>query len=447
MVFSASTTPDITEAIPADLSQRIASAIPSSQDIRLDFLFGGIGFCMDPDGNPYTLRGSYIRQSVSIQKQQQDSSKEPGEQSLDGFWIRSQDSWHRGAGIVFYEPGTDPDTEYRFTESSGVNVWNKGYLTSLNRTSNVQAAAGTCFVQDAGNGYLVYLDNGATSAPLGWGTTGSYTLNTPPAGYNGRFYFFGYKKYVKVGWVTPASATIGIWNGGTNTVIAKNATVEPLVWYLKDRLIVAHNQNLFEVPLNSATPVDLSLAGGLYAPTDANTTWVDATDGPNAIYVARTDGTHDGIVKFSLTNASSGQTPILSQAFNVLDLPAGERIRKMYGYLGRFLILSTSQGIRVCAVDSSGNITMGQVMIRNTTDTYTSFAAKGDYVYVGGASIPKSGTTGGTGNLMGWTTTSGVIRINLGEPIGSGAELVYAWANDLRADGQRLHFTVAASDP
>lgn len=432
MSYLPSGAPDVTETIPAALSARLVANQPALRKINFDVTVNGLGFCIDPDGSPYTLTGSYIRQTMPVQKDQQDNSKEPGEQTLDGYWIRSQNSWHRGAGIVFYEPGAEPDTEYRFTESSGVNVWTKGQLTGLPKMTLAQAAPSTCFVEDAGNGHLVYLDG---SSILGWGTAGSYTLNTPPAGYNGRYYFLGYQKYVKVGWVSPADATIGIWNGGTDTVIAKNATVEPKVWYLKDRLVVAHGKDLFEVPLNtaSATPVDLAVTGtNLYSPTDANTTWLDMAEGPNAIYAAWGDGTHSGIVRFSLQDASSGQSPKLSQAYQVLSLPVGEQVHQMYGYLGRYLVLATSRGIRVCAIDSNGDLVLGQVLFE-TTDTFTSFAGWGNFVYVGGASVPKAGTVG-TGNLAGWGTATGVVRINLGEPVGDPNNLVFAWANDLRTD-------------
>ena len=432
MTFTASGTPDITESLPATLSARVANTQATFRNIKFDVTIGGIGFCLDPDGSPYTLRGSYIRQSVATQKSQQDASKEPGEQTLDGFWIRSQSSWHRGAGINFYEPGSDPDTEYRFSESSGVDVWTRGTAMTLPALKLDTAATGNCYVMDAGNGYYaISSDTGLIGWALG---SAGYTLNTPPAGYNGRYYFFGYQKYVKVGWVSPASATVGIWNGGTNTVIAKNATVEPHVWYFKDRLIVAHGANLFEVPLNSATPVDLSSAtAALYAPTDAGTSWVSAADGPNGIYLACTDGRTDGIYRFGLQDSSGGQTPKLSQAYRVLDLPAGERIYSMFGYLGRYLLISTSAGIRICALDSSGNITMGQVTIpAAVTGKLNSFHADSNFVYVGGADVPQPGTTGGTGNLPGFQNAAGFIRINLGEPIGDTNALRFAYANDTR---------------
>lgn len=428
MGFTTSTTPDITETIPATFSSRVAAAIATYRDVRFDVTIGGVGFCLAPNKE---TREPYVRQSVPVRKAQSDTSKEPGEQSLDGYWIRSQNSWHRGTGINFYEPGSEPDTQYRFSDSSGVDVWTPGQMTALKALKLDQAAGGNCYVSDAGNGYFVYTDD---TSVLGWKGGTSYALNSPPAAFNGRWYFYGYKKYIRVGWNAVANAALGVWNGGTSTVIAGNATVKPDVWYLKDRLIVAHGKNLFEVPLNASSVVDLaSTTAGLYYPTDANTSWVDATEGPNAIYLAYTDGTHDGIVRFTLQDASSGGTPKLSQAYRVLDLPAGERIYKIYGYLGRYLLISTSSGIRVCAIDSTGGLTMGAVTIpAAATGLYNSFHGDGNYVYVGGADVPRSGTSGGTTNIMGWTTAAGFIRLNLGEPVGDLNDLRFAYANDTR---------------
>ena len=52
--------------------------------------------------------------------------RRPGEQSLDGFWLRSQVSFHKGAGIKYYEPGSEKETQYRFDDSEGVDVWTPG---------------------------------------------------------------------------------------------------------------------------------------------------------------------------------------------------------------------------------------------------------------------------------------------------------------------------------
>jgi hypothetical protein len=427
--FLPSVGPDISEGIPLDLSTRIQGQAVTSRRAKYDIEIGGIKFALSPDIQDST--GAYVRQSVAPQKEQQDTSKEPGEQSLEGYWIRSQNSWHRGAGINFYEPGAEPETQYRFYESSGVDVWTKGSATLLPTMTKVQNALGNVYIQAAGGGSFAMTDD---SAVLGW-IGPSLSLASPPLGYNGRWYFFGTNKYVKVGSALTASATIGVWNGATNTVIAKNATVMPKVWYLKDRLIVTHGVNVFEVPLNAAAPVDLSLASAAtYAPADTGITWLDATSGPSAIYLAFDDGVGSGIVRFSLQDAASGSTPKLSQAYRVLDLPAGETLYRIFGYLGRFLLLSTSAGIRVCAVDQSGALTMGQVTVpASTVSRYGAFHADGGYVYAAGADVARAGTSNGPG-LLDWAVSTGFVRINLGEPIGDVNDLRFAYATDVRSD-------------
>jgi hypothetical protein len=427
MGYLTSTPKDVTESLPAGLSERTTALPSASSKHRFDLDINDLHFSVRP-----TSDSPYLRQSVAAQKQQQDTSKEPGEQSLSGYWTRSQNSWHRGAGINFYEPGAEAETAYRFSESSGVDVWTQGQIKPLPKMLNTLGASGNVYIQDAGGGsFAVTTDTALT----GW-VGPVIPVATSSAGataHNGRWYFFGTNKRIKVGQSATPSATVGIWNEVTSTVIANNATIMPQAWYLKDRLIVAHGVNIFEVPLNAAAPVDLSsAAAAAYAPADTGITWLDATDGPSAIYLGYTDGARDGVVRFTLQDAASGATPKLSQAYRVLDLPAGERLYKIFGYLGRFLLLSTSAGIRVCAVDANADLTMGQVTVpAATTGRLNSFHADSSFVYIGGADVPTAGTSG-TGNLKGWGTSAGFVRLNLGEPIGDSNDLRFAWAMDIR---------------
>ena len=79
----------------------------------------------------------YIRQTAPYKKDQFDNGKEPGEQSLTGWWLRSQSSFHSGSGIKFYDPSAGETVDYRFTDSKGVNVWTKGQVTLLKETANL----------------------------------------------------------------------------------------------------------------------------------------------------------------------------------------------------------------------------------------------------------------------------------------------------------------------
>ena len=424
--FITSSTPDITESTVTPFSQRVKNVVAATRSNYLDIVVGGIGFCIDPDGPRDGSNGPYLRQTVPVRKDQIDTSEQAGEQSLDGYWIRSQNSWHRGAGINYYEPGSEKDTAYRFSQSSGMDVWTKGEARAHHAMSEALSTSSDCWVMDAGNGIGAYLSD---TAVVGWTDGTGYSLNAPAAGHQGRYFFFGDHNYVKVGWVSPKSATVGVWAGGPNKVVASNATLEPVVWYAKDRYIVAHGSDLFEVPPLTTTAIDLSdSTAALYSP-QVSTTWVDVVDGPSAIYAAH----QTGIVSFTLQDASSGQTPKLSQAYRVLDLPAGERAKSMFGYLGRYLILSTTSGIRVCVIDGNGGIVMGPVLVPATLGDFRGMSAYGDIVYVAGAYVPAHNTTGGD-NLVGWGERAGMVAINLGEPVGDGSTLQYAWAMDERSD-------------
>ena len=87
----------------------------------------------------------YIRQTAPFRKEQFDNQTEPGEQSLTGWWIRSQQSFHGGDGITFYDPANttsnSPD-HYRFADSKGVDVWTQGEVTLLNDVTNTHVTTG-----------------------------------------------------------------------------------------------------------------------------------------------------------------------------------------------------------------------------------------------------------------------------------------------------------------
>ena len=67
----------------------------------------------------------YSRETAQYRKQQIDQQKEPGEQTLTGWWLRSQSSFHYGAGIRYEEPVEGETVSYRFNKSAGVDVFNE----------------------------------------------------------------------------------------------------------------------------------------------------------------------------------------------------------------------------------------------------------------------------------------------------------------------------------
>ena len=118
---------DITEGLPINVGNPGIAGFWINNAEDYDVAIGGEPFIIAPtDVNPYQ------RETAPYRKEQFDNSKEPGEQSLTGWWIRSQSSFHGGTGIRFYDPSSGESTGYRFADSQGVDVWTKGQVSLLN---------------------------------------------------------------------------------------------------------------------------------------------------------------------------------------------------------------------------------------------------------------------------------------------------------------------------
>ena len=118
---------DITEGLPVNVGNPGIAGFWINNAEDFDVAIGGEPFILAPtDVNPYQ------RETAPYRKDAFDNSKEPGEQSLTGWWLRSQSSFHGGTGIKFYDPTSGESTGYRFADSQGVDVWTKGQVTLLN---------------------------------------------------------------------------------------------------------------------------------------------------------------------------------------------------------------------------------------------------------------------------------------------------------------------------
>ena len=134
---------DITEgrasrAVAVDVGVLTDTSIWVNTDVAYDVAIGGQPFIYAiSDGRPY------IRQTAPYRKEQFDNQTEPGEQSLTGWWIRSQSSFHNGAGITFFDPAlVSNEGAYRFADSRNVDVWTEGQVTLLNEVAQEHITTG-----------------------------------------------------------------------------------------------------------------------------------------------------------------------------------------------------------------------------------------------------------------------------------------------------------------
>jgi hypothetical protein len=128
---------DITEPIPYVLSNPAGATNFSTTGEAYDVAINGLPFfLLNSDDAPYR------RVTAQYRKQQIDQSREPGEQTLTGWWLRSQSSFHYGQGIKFFEPIQDESLRFQYTESKGIDVWTKGQATLLNSSESQHTVTG-----------------------------------------------------------------------------------------------------------------------------------------------------------------------------------------------------------------------------------------------------------------------------------------------------------------
>lgn len=436
-------TPDITESIPLNVGNPASSGLWTNNAEDYDIAIGGIPFILAPtDANPYQ------RETAPYRKDQFDNSREPGEQSLTGWWIRSQSSFHGGAGIKFYDPTSGESTGYRFFDSQGVDVWTKGQVTLLKDVTSVHqvtTAVGVKAEQHVRSirwsntdGVLVHdgLDvdkisssgtvthfidyNAGTSEPVYAicdDGVNAYWITNQVAGGANKAHFF--KKPLT------GDTTTGVTYPAVTGDVTLMFTVTGLVVtkaeleFVKDRIVACINNAVYEI-----SPTASSLPTAVYTNPNTNYTYTSITASGPAIYTAGSSGLYSTIQKYTLSTA--GAMPTLTQASVAAELPPGEVVHKIYYYLG-YMIIGTSRGVRVAAVnDQDGSLSYGPLIVETSQPVYD-FAARDRFVWC----------ASGIGSLDG-----GLIRIDLGQTI-EGENLRFAYANDLQVTQTTTHHTTA----
>lgn len=212
-------------------------------------------------GIPFFLAASkefpYKRETAPYRRQQIDQTREPGEQSLLGWWLRSQSSFHFGAGVKFQEPTQGETVGYRFYKSAGVDTWDVGNVRLLRTVANVITPSATPLVvggvDSAGVDVALVADGTSlkrliadgTSSTLTWGGTGTI-LALAQDGIN---YYAADSTGIYRGPLTGAAP------GALVFTHPSTATRVTMSW-VKQRLIAGINHEVHEiVPIASALNV------------------------------------------------------------------------------------------------------------------------------------------------------------------------------------------------
>ena len=402
-----SSTASIGRAIAVDLGIVSSSSIWQNTNESYDVAVGGLPFF-------YAINDErpYIRQTAPFRKEQSDIGAEPGEQSLTGFWLRSQSSFHNGTGIKFYDPSAGEAVNYRFADSDNVDVWTKGQVTLLKETANMSGVtsgiykliSGVSTSTDVVVGYIPgsttiksFQADGTvvtTYAPTNLGNILDGAVCT-----DGTRLFVADNDHIYVG---PLNAASSGW-----TEYYVTGTRATLAW-VKQRLVGAVENKVYE--LTGATGSALSLpATPLY--THPNTAWIwsSISEGGSAIYAAGYAGGNSAIYKFVLSTAT-GSMPTLTSGIVAAQLPIGEIVYKIESYLG-YLMIGTNKGMRVATIsDTTGDLSYGPLIFEDTNGV-RDFAFRDRFVWA-------AGSIGGY---------AGLYRIDLGTEIET---LRFAYAKD-----------------
>jgi hypothetical protein len=337
------------------------------------------------DGVAYSVdTRQYSRTTVPALREQRDTSKEPGENTLDttGAWVRSQTDWSLGAGQEHFDL-VDSDRR-RFESSSGVDPWTKGELSLLPITEEKLNQTGTNLKVHRIGTYL-YMAYGSVLAWVSNPTTATFTISgsnsidfntsTPSRSGNitdfhsdGTYVYVAFGNSDKIARCAINSTTVDAWpTSGTQKA--------DIIEVAAGRLIgaTASDANIFELNANGQ-----KFSGSLdYTPQLAQTQWKSITGGPSGIFVAaNTDNT--GTVYHISVDAADGtlKTPVISG-----QLPHGEEINEILAY-GEVLVMGTSEGFRTSLIDTqSGAVTIGPVI--DDGGAANSLEADGRFVWWG----------------------------------------------------------------
>lgn len=385
---------------------------------RYPVALNGIGVMVDLSDQEFTRRPiPKMRPQADTA-----SSRGEGSVNPDGLWRFVQDSWHKGAGQqfnqlpdsepsrfrkaagfdVFREPGTlrplngatkkknSANTNLALVTASGylyradgnvvehtsditvaVPVWTScniftNQMTVVNKVKVANVVTLTTSVAHAfqtGDSVTVAIGDAAfdgvaviTGTPST--TTFTYTLagaDVPSASTSGfasvaetpqsikSLTSDGFKVYAALG----SNGVHETQEGRTwsRQISALSAT---LVRSVKGRLMAANGQAIYNITTYGAAP------SALYTHPSEDWVWVDFAEGPGQIFAAGYVGDRSLIYRTAIKpDGTALDTPVVAG-----ELPRGEVIRSIKGYLG-LLLIGSDQGVRIAVINGDGDLTTG----------------------------------------------------------------------------------------
>jgi hypothetical protein len=403
-------------------------------DIAYDYAIAGIPFI-----GGESLRGSYFRKIYQrsfspIRKDQFDNQQVPGEQSIWGWWLRSQSSFIQGAGTQFLDTSEDNTLSLRYSYSEGVDTLSTpGQVSllpqavpvpSLILTGPIKLAAVYNPTFSTHYGALV-LDVGAKTLRCITEAGAVATVYTMPGGLtglantlttDGTNYYYADKTGIYKGAIASSAAATLAWN-------VPSTSGNYVLGWVKGRLVAGLDNNVYEL-VGGSPP---TLPTPKFTHQSSSYIFTDISETQSAIITSGHDANQVSQVhKFVLD--SGGALPTLTSGVVCCQMPFGEVILSMYAYIGSFVGIGTNKGFRVGTTDSNGNLTYGPLVVQDPTSTgvqaicgYDRFMLIGNQ---GNNLIPQQGWV----NPSEASSTDGLVKIDLSQVTSTNSQ---PYANDL----------------
>lgn len=332
--------------ITASFSETFFSGTGTSVEVpgKFDVAINGVAFMLD-DQHETFKGGTAI---IPLLRSQADQSSEPGESSTnpEDLWPRSQHSWHKGAGQRWLDSEEDSDRN-RFWNSRGLDPWTRGQIKTLNNTTMLEASANTNLALETAGDY-VYMADGSSLKYFADITTGSAGVVTSQPGVEGATTI---KSICSDGSTVYASVTDGVHTtvAGSGTSTHYNNLTADIIAYAKGRLMAAKDAAIYNITAAGAAPA------AHYTHPNSSWKWTCFAEGTACIYFAGYAG--DKSVIYSVTIKEDGTGLDVPKVAG--ELPDGEVVRSMCGYLG-YLCIGTDKGRRLAEQSGTNNfLTIG----------------------------------------------------------------------------------------
>jgi hypothetical protein len=402
----------IVSRLPAPFSGRTVAAASSFalEGVQYAYALGGMPWLTAIDNDhPMTRSGAELK------KDQFDNQREPGEQSLANWWLRSQQTFIGGEGLLYQDPdqvqvaNLQNRHAIQYFHGVGVNPWVNGKLTLLRKTTQriADASSNPHFLAGWNNGTdrfwsavgnVLKSDDGTTTTAITWG--GANTIRALAS--DGTNYF--------------AADNVQVYKGagnGAGAAWSATGTTNVCLGWAKGRIMLGLDNKIYETTAAGVQTLRFTHLNSAW-------TWTAIADGTNAIYAAGYAGSQGAIYKFVLDTTGSVPT-LASGGIQTAQLPLGEIVQSLTTYLGAFVGIGTSRGFRVGVIDTNGDISYGPLLIASSLGV-KAVAAYDRFFFVASSN--------------GIDTKSGLWRVDLGQPVqdtNSTAGGRFAYATDLQA--------------